>query len=130
MYRGDYVADVAREVLAKHGDAYVNADIDDPQTTRLFRDLSEAGMIAQQRADLEAFGVTFDTWFSEATLHADGRVAAAIATLKERGYTYEKDGALWLKATEFGDDKDRVLMRADGTPTLHRGRRGLPQGQV
>ena len=117
MYGGDYVVDVAREVLAHHGDAYVNADINDPQTTRLFRDLSEEGMIAQQKADLAAFGVTFDTWFSEATLHADGRVAAAIATLKERGYTYEKDGALWLKATEFGDDKDRVLMRADGTPT-------------
>ena len=117
MYRGDYVLDVAREVLASHGEEFVDADIDDPQTTRTFRDLSEAGMIAQQKTDLEAFGVTFDTWFSEATLHADGRVAAAIQTLKERGYTYEKDGALWLKATEFGDDKDRVLMRADGTPT-------------
>ena len=117
MYRGDYVADVAREVLAAHGDAYVNADIDDPQTTHLFRELSETGMIAQQKSDLAAFGVTFDTWFSEATLHADGRVAQAIDALKARGYTYEKDGALWLKATEFGDDKDRVLMRADGTPT-------------
>ena len=121
MYRGDYVLDVAREVLAKHGEEFVNADIDDPQTTRTFRDLSEAGMIAQQKADLEAFGVTFDTWFSEATLHADGRVARAIEQVTERGYTYEKDGALWFKSTAFGDDKDRVLVRSDGTPTYMTG---------
>ena len=117
MYRGEYVLDVARNVLNTHGDAYKTAAIDAPETTRLFRDFSEQGMIAQQRADLEAFGVHFDTWFSEATLHADGSVARAIAALTERGYTYPKDGALWLKSTEFGDDKDRVLMRADGTPT-------------
>ena len=117
MYRGEYVADVAREVLEKDGTAYENADIDDPQTTHIFRELSEAGMIAQQKTDLEAFGVVFDTWFSESTLHSDGRVKAAIDEVTRRGFTYEKDGALWLKATEFGDDKDRVLMRADGTPT-------------
>ncbi len=117
MYRGDYITDIAQKVLDAHGRAFENADRDDPQTVRTFRDLSEQGMIAQQKADLEAFGVKFDHWYSEAALHADGRVAAAIQTLKERGYTYEKDGALWLKATEFGDDKDRVLMRADGTPT-------------
>ena len=121
MYRGDYVLDVAREVLALHGEAFVGADIDDPQTTRTFRDLSEQGMIAQQKADLAAFGVTFDTWFSEATLHADGRVARAIESIKERGYTYEKDGALWFKSTAFGDDKDRVLIRSDGTPTYMTG---------
>ena len=117
MYRGEYVADVAREVLEKDGTAYENADIDDPETTHIFRELSEAGMIAQQKTDLEAFGVVFDTWFSESTLHSDGRVKAAIDEVTSRGFTYEKDGALWLKATEFGDDKDRVLMRADGTPT-------------
>ena len=117
FYHGEYVTDVAREVLAKHGKFYADADIDDPQTTATFRELSEAGMIAQQRADLEAFGVRFDTWYSEATLHADGRVAAAIEAMTQAGHTYQKDGALWLRATEFGDDKDRVLMRADGTAT-------------
>ena len=121
MYRGDYVLDVAREVLAEHGEEFEDADTDDPQTTRTFRDLSEAGMIAQQKADLEAFGVSFDTWFSEATLHADGRVARAIEQVTERGYTYEKDGALWFKSTAFGDDKDRVLLRSDGTPTYMTG---------
>ena len=117
MYRGDYVQDVARRILDEHGREFENADRDDPQTVRTFRDLSQDGMVAQQKSDLEAFGVRFDTWFSEATLHADGRVDAAIQALTGRGYTYEKDGALWLKSTEFGDDKDRVLMRADGTAT-------------
>ena len=117
MYRGDYITDVARRILDTHGAEFENADRSDPQTVQTFRDLSQDGMIAQQKTDLAAFGVTFDTWFSEATLHADGRVTDAIKTLTERGYTYEKDGALWLKSTEFGDDKDRVLMRADGTAT-------------
>jgi len=117
MYRGDYITDVAKRILDEHGSEFENADRDDPQTVRTFRDLSQDGMVAQQKADLAAFGVTFDTWFSEATLHADGRVDAAIQTLTGRGFTYEKDGALWLKSTEFGDDKDRVLMRADGTAT-------------
>jgi arginyl-tRNA synthetase len=117
MYRGGYITDVAREILTQHGSAFENADRDDPTTVQTFRDLSQDGMIGQQKADLAAFGVVFDTWFSEATLHADGQVAAAISELTERGYTYEKDGALWLKSTEFGDDKDRVLMRADGTAT-------------
>ena len=117
MYRGDYITDVAKRILDEHGTEFEHADRNDPKTVRTFRDLSQDGMITQQKADLAAFGVKFDTWFSEATLHADGRVDAAIQTLTERGYTYEKDGALWLKSTEFGDDKDRVLMRADGTAT-------------
>ena len=100
---------------------FESADIDDPATTRQFRDLSEKGMIAQQKADLEAFGVHFDTWFSEATLHADGRVSRAIEELTKRGDTYDKDGALWFASTKFGDDKDRVLLRSDGTPTYMTG---------
>ncbi len=121
MYRGEYVADVARAVLETHGSAFENADIDAPATTRQFRDLSEQGMIAQQKADLEAFGVHFDTWFSEASLHADGRVTRAIDKLTKRGDTYTKDGALWFQSTKFGDDKDRVLLRSDGTPTYMTG---------
>jgi arginyl-tRNA synthetase len=117
FYAGDYIVDVARDVEARHGRAFENADIDAPQTINTFRELSESGMIAQQKTDLEAFGVVFDRWFHESTLHADGRVKAAIHMLTERGYTEQRDGALWLRSTEFGDDKDRVLMRADGTPT-------------
>ena len=123
MYRGDYVFDVAREVLAAPRRAPTKTPtLTTPRPRALFRDLSE------KRHDRPAEGglwkpsaSRFDTWYSEATLHADGRVARAIESIKERGYTYEKDGALWFKSTEFGDDKDRVLVRSDGTPTYMTG---------
>ena len=117
VYQGDYVIDVARRILEDHGSQFEQADIDDSTTINAFREMSESGMIAQQKVDLEAFGVTFDNWFYESTLHNDGRVQAAIDELTARGFTYEKDGALWLRSTHFGDDKDRVIRRADGTPT-------------
>ena len=117
LYKGDYVTDVAREVLDAHGRAYENADINDPATAQTFRDLSQSGMIAQQKADLEAFGVRFDGWFAESELYRDGRVQEAIDAMTARGHTSEQDGALWLRSTTFGDDKDRVLVRASGAPT-------------
>ncbi|BDI31142.1 arginine--tRNA ligase [Capsulimonas corticalis] len=117
LYQGDYVADIAREIIQVHGREFEGADLDDPQTTQTFRALSQDGMIAQQKADLDAFGVRFDNWFSESSLHDDGRVDAAVKELTARGHTFEKDGALWLRSTEFGDDKDRVLVRANGTAT-------------
>lgn len=69
------------------------------------------------RATLDRFGVDFDSWFSERGLYEGGEVEAALAELERRGHTYKTDGALWLRSTEFGDDKDRVLIRADGDPT-------------
>jgi len=69
------------------------------------------------RATLDRFGVSFDSWFSERDLYATGAVDSALATLEQRGHTYKSDGALWLRSTDFGDDKDRVLIRADGAPT-------------
>ena len=117
LYAGDYVIDIARSIAEAEGKRFEDASPDDPQTIQTFRDFAQDGMIAEQQADLAAFGVEFDNWFSEASLHSDGRVPAAIAFLKESGFTYEKDGALWLRSTEFGDDKDRVLVRANGTPT-------------
>ena len=74
-------------------------------------------MLADIRIDLDAFGVKFDTWFSEKSLLSDGSVQKSIAELKERGYLYEQDGALWLKSTAFGDDKDRVVVKQDGSYT-------------
>jgi arginyl-tRNA synthetase len=68
-------------------------------------------------ATLERFGVGFDSWFSERDLYASGEVEAALEVLERRGHTYKSDGALWLRSTDFGDDKDRVLIRADGDPT-------------
>jgi arginyl-tRNA synthetase len=74
-------------------------------------------MIACQKADLDLLGVRFDRWFSESDLYVDGRVTRAVDEMRAAGHTYEKDGALWLRSTDFGDDRDRVLIRADQTPT-------------
>jgi arginyl-tRNA synthetase len=118
MYGGEYIIDVARVILTSHGNEFENADIDDPQTTNTFRELSESGMTAQQKVDLEAFGVRFDNWFSEATLYTpDNKVQAVLDELTQGGHTYEKDGALWLKTLDEGDTRDNVLIRNNGSPT-------------
>ncbi len=110
-YQGDYVAEVAAQIP----DA----------ATRPVEEVATAGialMVAQQKASLEAFGTAFDQWFSEKSLHAaaDGGVSpvdAAFAVLTDLGQSYEQDGALFLRTTDAGDDKDRVLVRSDGRPT-------------
>jgi arginyl-tRNA synthetase len=78
---------------------------------------SKEQMLADIRTDLEAFGVRFDNWFSEKSLLSDGSVQKSIQELRERGFAYEKDGALWLKSTAFEDDKDRVIVKQDGEYT-------------
>lgn len=114
-YQGDYVIQIAKEIIKRDGDKYVHIPKD--ERIRLFTDIGEESMIALQKADLADFGVTFDSWFSERTLHESSKVTKAIETLKERGYAYEKEGAVWLKSTEFDDDKDRTLVRSNGQPT-------------
>jgi arginyl-tRNA synthetase len=107
-YKGDYVIELGKAIAAEG----VSAD-----------DLSAVGdrgialMIDQVRATLARFGVVMDTWFSERSLVEKGDAEAALAKLGEGGHTYEHDGALWLRTTDFGDDKDRVLIRSDGEPT-------------
>ncbi|MQA73233.1 MAG: arginine--tRNA ligase [Solirubrobacterales bacterium] len=107
-YAGEYVAELAGELAARgaSGD-----DLDD-----LGRRGTEA-MRERIEATLERFGVRFDSWFSERRLYAAKLIDAAIAELRERGHVFETEGAIWLRTTEFGDDKDRVLIRADGEPT-------------
>ena len=117
LYSGDYVTAIARKIADERGAEFEGAAADDPQTVQAFREMAQQGMLAQQQADLAALGVHFDNWFSEDSLHGDGRVRSAIETLTERGYTYVKDGAVWFQSTRFGDDKDRVLVRANGTFT-------------
>ncbi len=117
LYRGDYVIEIAKNIIERDGARYAVTDIDDPATVQLFRDLAQEGMQDEQAADLQSFGIVFDTWFSENTLHESGKVREAIAQLTANGHTYEQDGALWLRSTAFGDDKDRVLLRAGGAPT-------------
>ncbi len=107
-YKGDYVAELAERLRAAQVDA---ADLDA---------VGRAGVeliLESVRATLDRFGVGFDSWASERDLYARGEVDAALARLEEGGHTYKSEGALWLRTSEFGDDKDRVLVRAGGEPT-------------
>jgi arginyl-tRNA synthetase len=107
-YEGDYVVELARELAAEGAQA---GDLDGLER------LGAERMRQAVASTLERFGVHFDTWFSERSLHDSGRVAQAIEELRERGHVYESEGATWLRTTEFGDDKDRVLLRSGGEPT-------------
>jgi len=107
-YEGAYVTDLARQIRQE--------GIDPTDTEAVGRRGIEL-ILDGVRATLDRFGVGFDSWFSERDLYAKGEVEAALERLEQRGHTYKTDGALWLRSTEFGDDKDRVLIRADGEPT-------------
>ncbi|GHD48764.1 arginyl-tRNA synthetase [Marinobacter persicus] len=116
-YRGDYIVDVANAYLA--GDTVVADDRavtakGDPEDRDAIREFAVAYLRREQDLDLKAFGVKFDVYFLESSLYEDGKVEATVKRLKENGYTYEQDGAMWLKTTEFGDDKDRVMRKKDG----------------
>lgn len=91
--------------------------MDEAERLQQFRTIALKEKLAALKEDLEAFNVHFDVWFSEQSLHDADAITKACELLKERGYVYEKDGALWLKATEHGDDKDRVVIRDNGIPT-------------
>ncbi len=114
-YPGDYVKDIAKEIVAAAGAKYDDAPLE--ERAPFFRKTTLQWMLNTQRTTLEAFGLHYDTWFYESSLYESGEVERSIQTLKERGFAYEKDGALWLKSTEFGDEKDRVLVRSNEKAT-------------
>ncbi|MBT9254157.1 arginine--tRNA ligase [Phycicoccus sp. MAQZ13P-2] len=113
-YPGAYVDDLAEQVLAQRPDL---VSLPDDEALALARDLAYPLQLADIRETLEAFGVRFDVWFSEKTLHDGGAVASAVDRLREQGHVFDQDGAVWLRTTDFTDDKDRVLFRANGEPT-------------
>jgi arginyl-tRNA synthetase len=113
-YAGQYVAEIAQRIVAEHP-GVLTMPADDAQA--LFRDEGYRLMLDEIRESLERFGVHFDVWFSERTLHAAGAIEHALDELRAQGHTYEADGALWLRTTDFTDDKDRVLIRANGEKT-------------
>ena len=119
-YNGDYILDIANDFLAKKtvtsDDRTFTAsgDVDDLDSIRQF---AVAYLRREQDLDLQAFSVRFDNYYLESSLYSSGRVDAAVAQLKDAGKTYEQDGALWLKSTDYGDDKDRVMKKSDGTYT-------------
>ena len=114
-YHGVDIIDTAKRIVKIYGDKFMQ--MEEENRLHEFKTLALKEKLAALKEDLQAFNVDFDVWFSEKTLHDEGRIKAACDFLLERGHMYEKDGALWLKSTEYGDDKDRVVIRDNGIPT-------------
>lgn len=114
-YHGADIIEHAENFIAQYGDRYVEAD--SAERRKALVDFALPKNIEGLERDLKSYRIVYDKWFRESTLHNDGSVAAVINALKEKGVTYEQDGALWFKASEFGNDKDIVLVRANGIPT-------------
>ncbi|WP_197377672.1 arginine--tRNA ligase [Mycolicibacterium baixiangningiae] len=112
-YAGSYIGDIAAQVLAKDPGAL---ELPDDQMREAFRAIGVDLMFAHIKTSLHEFGTDFDVFTHEDSMHTSGRVEEAIARLRENGAIYEKDGATWLRTTDFGDDKDRVVIKSDGNP--------------
>ena len=110
-YGGEYIAEIAAAVLEKRPDAL---ELPDDEAQEVFRELGVDMMFDEVKRSLHEFGVDFDVYFHEDNLHKSGAVTRAIERLTELGNTYEKDGAVWLATEQFGDDKDRVIIKSDG----------------
>ncbi|MEX2517659.1 MAG: arginine--tRNA ligase [Gammaproteobacteria bacterium] len=119
-YRGDYISDVASAYLQRESVHATDQEITasgDANDTDAIRRFAVAYLRREQDADLRAFGVEFDHYFLESSLYEEGHVQATVEQLVANGYCYEQDGALWLRTTGFGDDKDRVMRKTDGSYT-------------
>ena len=112
-YAGSYIADIAAQVLAKEPDAL---RLPDDEMRETFRAIGVDLMFTHIKGSLHDFGTDFDVYTHEDSMHSSGRVEQAIAKLRETGNIYGKDGATWLRTTDFGDDKDRVVIKSDGQP--------------
>ncbi|MBP3626236.1 MAG: arginine--tRNA ligase [Peptococcaceae bacterium] len=114
-YHGQDIIDTAQRIVDAVGDSYLQLPEAERQEKMIATALDEK--IAAIKSGLAAFGVEYDVWFSETTLHESGAVKKVVDLLTEKGMTYEKDGAIWLKTTDFGEEKDEVLIRSNGIPT-------------
>ncbi len=114
-YQGEYVVQIGRRLAGEHGAAL--ADLPAAERLDRIQQIALAAMLDDIRSTLEAFGIVFDTWFSERSLQETAAVQRVLDDLARQGLLYEQDGALWFRSTRFGDDKDRVMVRADGRPT-------------
>ena len=114
-YQGDYIKEIARGISAKYSDRFVDTPLE--ECLSLFTSIAVEEISSGIKEDLDRFNCHFDHWFSEKTLHESGYVDETIAELKRLGYVYEQDGALWFKASQFGDEKDRVIRRSNGVTT-------------
>lgn len=114
-YKGVDIVEHAENFIKEYGDRYVSASAEERRKALV--DYALPKNIAGLERDLGAYRIQYDRWFKESSLHGDGSVQRVIDALKEKGVTYEQDGALWFKASAFGNDKDIVLVRANGIPT-------------
>ena len=114
-YLGEDIINHAKAFAEIHGDKYVNTSAEERQNELC--DFALPKNIQKLKDDLSKYRINYDCWYHESSLHESGKVEEIIEKLKKSGYTYESEGALWLKSTEFGDEKDRVLLRANGVPT-------------
>jgi arginyl-tRNA synthetase len=113
-YKGDYIPDLAQAVVKSEPGI---VDLPPGDRTAAFRDAAYAVQLQHQKDVLDAFRTHFDVWYSERTLHSSGAVERALAKLREQGHVFEQDGAVWLRTTDFDDDRDRVLVRSNGELT-------------
>ena len=114
-YHGKDIIGIAAKVKEEYGDAFLNKDYEEVRQT--FRDIGVKFELQKIKDILAEYRVHFDVWSSETKLYENDMIRPALEKLKEKGYTYEQDGALWLRSTDFGDDKDRVLIKGDGSYT-------------
>ncbi len=114
-YHGQDIIDTAQRIVDAVGDSYLQLPEAERQEKMIATALEEK--IAAIKSGLQEFGVAYDVWFSETTLHESGAIKDVVDLLTEKGMTYEKDGAIWLKTTDFGEEKDEVLIRSNGIPT-------------
>jgi len=110
-YHGDYLIDLATTCLTEHGTAVLE------RPAAFFEEYAQTHMLANIKETLESYSITYDVWFSEKGLHTSGAIFRALNVLEKNGMLFEKDGALWFKTTAFGDDKDRVVKKSDGSLT-------------
>ncbi len=110
-YHGEYIVEIAKSYAAEHPDDALGGNLD------AVRIHAVNALRTEQDLDLKTFGVTFDTYYLESSLYTDGKVDKTVVALNNAGHTFEQDGALWLRTTDFGDDKDRVMRKSDGTYT-------------
>jgi arginyl-tRNA synthetase len=114
-YHGEDIIGIGKKLAGEFGDKYVNAD--EKERFDFFRDYGLKYEMAKLKQDLEDFRVRFDVWYSETSLYHNGKIDTALQALKDNGHIYEEDGATWFRSTTFGDDKDRVLIKNDGSYT-------------
>ena len=114
-YQGDYIKEIARDAITKYGDRFLK--VPQEEGVAFFSKMGGDLILKGIDEDLQSFGVRLDHWFSEQSLFDDGKVASAIAEMQEKGLIYEQDGALWFRTTDYGDDKDRVVVRSNGVTT-------------